>query len=80
MVMSDPLDRSDAIVLRLDRPGARSERTRLEPRSDGRWDRYEDEWTGCKWRAVGHEIVDDIGLSVGDEVVQGPRGDGAVVA
>lgn len=77
--MPEPQDRSDAIVLRIDRMAGQSERIRLEPRSDGRWDRYQDEWTGCNWRAVGHEIVEDVGLAAGEEIVQAPRGDGVVV-
>lgn len=41
-------------------------RTRFEPRSDGPgWWRIEDKWTGCTWRPVGREPVEDICLHDG---------------
>jgi hypothetical protein len=50
-------------------------RTRFEPRSDGPgWWRIEDEWTGCKWRPVGREPVNDVSLR--NERIGGPQRSG----
>ena len=50
-------------------------RTRFEPRSDGPgWWRIEDEWTGCTWRPVGREPVEDVSLH--DERVGGSQRSG----
>jgi hypothetical protein len=35
-------------------------RVRFEPRSDGRWERLSEEWTGCRWRTTGREIVETV--------------------
>jgi hypothetical protein len=36
-------------------------RLRFRPRDDGPgWWRFEDEWTGCRWRPVGREVVTDV--------------------
>ncbi len=45
-------------------------RYRFEPRHTGPgWWRFEDEWTGCQWRPVGREVLNDIELRmVGSEV------------
>ena len=41
-------------------------RTRFERRSNGPgWWRIEDEWTGCRWRPIGREPVDDVRLHDG---------------
>lgn len=45
-------------------------RFRFEPRQSGPgWWRFEDEWTGCRWRPVGREVVDhvDLRLTPGDQ-------------
>ncbi|TKX74465.1 hypothetical protein EXE46_08840 [Halorubrum sp. GN11_10-6_MGM] len=40
-------------------------RFRFEPRQSGPgWWRFEDEWTGCRWRPVGREVVDHVDLRV----------------
>lgn len=48
-------DRRDAILVRWD-----DERLRFEPRRDGRWRRFEEEWTGCRWRTIGSELVESV--------------------
>jgi hypothetical protein len=36
-------------------------RLRFQLRSCGSgWWRFEDEWTGCRWRPVGREVVTDV--------------------
>lgn len=41
--------------------GGSRQRVRFESRADGAgWWRFQDEWTGCTWRAVGRESVTDI--------------------
>jgi hypothetical protein len=45
-------------------------RLRFEPRSDGAgWWRIEEEWTGCRWRPVGREPVDDVVCESDAEVI-----------
>ncbi|PAU77775.1 hypothetical protein CK500_16440 [Halorubrum salipaludis] len=40
-------------------------RFRFEPRERGPgWWRFEDEWTGCRWRPVGREVVEYVDLRV----------------
>jgi len=51
------MDRRDAIVVRYDET-----RQRFEPRSDGRWRRYHETWTGCEWRVVGTELVESVAV------------------
>jgi hypothetical protein len=55
-------DCREAIVVRFD-----DERLRFEPRDDGRWRRFEQTWTGCRWRTRGTELVDAVAVTVGDE-------------
>jgi hypothetical protein len=55
-------DVSDGLTIRF-RPNAGRadpERIRLEPRTDGMADYYEDEWNGCKWLPRGHDVVADL--------------------
>ena len=38
-------------------------RFRFEPRQSGPgWWRFEDEWTGCRWRPVGREVVNHVDI------------------
>ncbi|WP_336359024.1 hypothetical protein [Haloarcula sp. CGMCC 1.6347] len=55
--MTDP---SEAIIVRRTPAGGNPRRDRYEPRSDGRYDHVEEEWTGCAWRPVGRQIVDSV--------------------
>jgi hypothetical protein len=55
-------DRRDAIVVRYD-----NERLRFEPRDDGRWRRFSQTWTGCRWRTRGTELVEAVAVTVGDD-------------
>jgi len=43
-------------------------RLRWEPRDDGTWARYEDEFDGGEWRPVGREVVGDLAIIRGEEV------------
>jgi hypothetical protein len=43
-------------------------RFRWEPRDDGTWARYEDEFDGGQWRPVGREVVDDVDIERGEGV------------
>jgi len=38
-------------------------------RDDGRWDRREYLWGGCDWHFTGSEIVDEVEIDIGAEVV-----------
>lgn len=64
------MDRSDAVVVTM-RP-ARGPRRRFawEPRSDGRWTYSERQDTGCRWRLAGTEIVEQVAVETGPEVLQ----------
>ena len=38
-------------------------RIRFEVRADDAgWWRFEDEWTGCTWRPIGREVVNDLAV------------------
>lgn len=55
-------DRRDALVVRFDVPRGpdvcdRRLRLRFEPRSDGHWDKFTEQYLGDGWRSVGHEVV-----------------------
>ena len=40
-------------------------RYRFQPRATGPgWWRIEDEWTGCQWRPVGREVLDEVEIRV----------------
>lgn len=43
-------------------------RDRYEPREDGGYRRIEEIHTGCKWRYVGSELVEDVDVEAADEV------------
>ena len=59
---SDGDDRKLTAQFRLPRGTWR--RFRFEPRADGPgWWRFEDEWTGCTWRPIGREVVEDVSFS-----------------
>jgi len=51
------MDCRDAIVVRYD-----DTRQRFEPRSDGRWRRFEETYDGHAWRVVGSELVDCVAV------------------
>ena len=51
------MDRRDAVTVRWD-----DTRLRFEPRDDGCWRRFEETWTGCQWRTVGTELVDEVAV------------------
>jgi hypothetical protein len=54
------MDRADAIIVRHDPVTGPPERTRFEPRADGRWTMV-DEWhNGCRWVGRGAEIVESV--------------------
>jgi len=36
------------------------QRIRFQPRSDDRWRRVTEAWTGCVWRATGSEVVEQV--------------------
>lgn len=58
-------DRSDAIIVRRDPLRGPPERDRYEPRSDGRWVRVDEVWTGCTWRPRGRELVANVSVEEG---------------
>jgi|GEM_PF-3502568 len=72
-------DRTDGLTIRF-RPNAGRgdyERIRLEPRTDGKADYYEDTWNGCKWLPRGHDVVADLeieGAVEGAAVLARPDG------
>lgn len=51
-------DCRDAVIVRFD-----DERLRFEPRSDDRWRLHDEEWTGCRWRTRGTQLVDDLSVT-----------------
>ncbi|GAB6863292.1 hypothetical protein ACFR97_10370 [Haloplanus litoreus] len=53
------------------------ERLRLESRTDGLHDYYEDYWNGCKWLPRGHDVLADVeveGTLDGTAVLTRPDG------
>ena len=70
-----PMDRSDAVTVRWQPPRQPARKLVFEPRSDGDWLRIEKSWTGCTWREVGTEVVDDVAVEFrvrSGETVTGP--------
>lgn len=64
--VDDDEQHDDPFVIEYTPARAGRRRTRFEPRSDGPgWWRIEDEWTGCTWRPIGREPVDDVRLHDG---------------
>ncbi|WP_245180570.1 hypothetical protein [Haloarcula amylovorans] len=60
-----PRDRADAVVVTrypADRPPRRD---RFEPRDGGGWTRYDEEWSGCRWRTIGSEPVESVSIEGG---------------
>jgi len=58
-------DRADAIIVRRDPVRGPPERDRYEPRSDGRWRRVDEVWTGCAWRPRGSAIIEAVAVEGG---------------
>jgi hypothetical protein len=58
----DVLDRSDAVVVRVDPPRGPPERRRYEPTKRGDWVEITETWTGCVWRVTGDRRVESIGF------------------
>jgi hypothetical protein len=54
------LDVSDAHGFVYEPVRAPKRKVEFEPRSDGRFERVEAEWTGCRWRIVGREVVETV--------------------
>jgi hypothetical protein len=46
-----------------------TDRIRAVPRSDGLWRVFDEEWTGCQWRARGSQLVEEIEIETGTEAV-----------
>lgn len=61
-------DLTDRIVLRVEPAGGPPERLVFEPRSDGRWTRREETWTGCRWRTRGTDVVASVAIEAADAV------------
>lgn len=59
----------DALVVKQTLTTGQRRRLRWEPRTDGQWDYYEDELHDGEWQPVGHEIVEDVDVERGAEVL-----------
>jgi hypothetical protein len=61
--------RADAVEYRYDPLRGPRQRVVFEPRSDDRWTRIHYRWGGCQWQFVGSQIVDDVEVERGQEVI-----------
>lgn len=59
----------DALTVEFEPDRGPRRRLRFEPRGRDSYERVEEEWTGCTWRATGREIVDELSIDRGAEVV-----------
>jgi hypothetical protein len=64
-----PRDRGDAIVVRYDPVRGPERKDVYEPQADDGYDRREYVWTGCAWRYVGGETVENATVSVSQATV-----------
>lgn len=66
-------DRSDAVVITRNPLRGPRRRERYEPRDDGRWMYFEEIWGGqaCGWNPVGMEIVEEVTIESGSDLVDG---------
>jgi hypothetical protein len=62
MTQPETVTRSDAVTVRITGLRGSPRRLRFEPRDDGNWDHYDEEWSGCEWRTKGHEVVEEVGF------------------
>lgn len=51
-------DRADGVAIRTDPVVGPPRRLRFDPLDNGQVDLCSEEWTGCKWRIAGRELLD----------------------
>lgn len=67
------MGREQSLCVRYEPVRGPPERLRFEPRSDGRYARFEEFWNGCVWAVRGHDVVDEVALDATADAIAALR-------
>lgn len=63
------MTRNDAVTIQWTPQRGPPRRVLFHPQEDGSYRRETQEWNGCRWRIEGSEIVEDVSVEDGAEVM-----------